>query len=423
MSVVEVVPVQTEEIFLVRQPVVDRENRVVGFQLKFRAARAEGGGEGGDVRVTSTVVANAFAEIGIDQVIGGALGFIGVDNEFLNGPLIEALPAERIVLTLTERQINDDETLERCVELRRQGYRIAVDDFVGNVGELDTLLPNVDFIQIDFARLDPLLVPVIVELLQRGQVKLAAKNVETPDQFRQAKSLGIDFFQGYHFARPELLAAKRAKPSKLGLLRLMSLATNDAETQTIEDEFKRHPALAINLLRLANSAAFVRRQTVTSLRHALVMLGRRQLRIWLQLLLYTADQGESFGSPLLQTAAVRGKLMELIYAKRSRAESEAKDLAFITGILSLMDVLLEIPHATILDELNLPEPVRAALLRRLGPLGNLLNLAEALERGEPGEVVEAIRRVGWVPAREVLRLQADAFDWVNRLVSEPAAGA
>jgi EAL and modified HD-GYP domain-containing signal transduction protein len=191
-------------------------------------------------------------------------------------------------------------------------------------------------VKIDFQRIDPLLVPMIVKMLRRFSVKLIAEKIETPAQFTEAKSLGIDLFQGYHFAHPQVLSAKRPQPAKLALLRLLSLAMDDADVKDIENEFKRHPNLSVNLLRLVNSAALRRAQSVTSLRHALVLLGRRQLRVWLQLLLYTADRASKpLASPLLQLAAVRGKLMELLAARQPGPESVLKELAFITGILSL----------------------------------------------------------------------------------------
>jgi c-di-GMP-related signal transduction protein len=268
-------------------------------------------------------------------------------------------------------------------------------------------------------RIDALLVPVIVDMLRKYKVKLIAQKVETPEQFELAKSLGMDMFQGFHFAKPQLLTAKRAKPAKLALLRLLSLALDDAETHEIEAEFKRHPNLTINLIRLVNSAACRRGQSITSLRHALVLLGRRQLRVWLQLLLYTADRGnKSLGSPLLQLAAARGKLMELMAARKPGPESVMKELAFITGILSLMNVLLDMSYEDIVNELSLPEAVRDALLKRGGEIGEMLQLAEILERDDRGEVAEAVSKLGAVDGGDLMGLQLAAFQWANEVSTE-----
>jgi EAL and modified HD-GYP domain-containing signal transduction protein len=371
-----------QTIYLARQPIVDVNQELVGFELLFRATERNVADESDNVFATSTVIANAFTEIGLDQVIGSVDGFLNVDTDFLFSEMIEALPASRIVLELLETTIADERTIARVGELRKRKYRVAIDDFIGNFDDLDGLLPLVDMVKIDFEKLDELLVPVIVELLSKHKVLLIAEKVETPAQFRQAKDLGITLFQGYHFAHPEVLSAKRSKPAKLALLRLLSLAMDEAETRDIEEEFKHHPSLTVNLLRLANSAALGRRQVVTSLRHALVLLGRRQLRVWLQLLLYTADRdNRSLNSPLLQLAAARGKLMEQLAARREGTQGAFKDLAFMTGILSLMDVLLEMPLAEVLKELNVSLPVEAALLRREGPLSRCARFPAGWGRG------------------------------------------
>jgi EAL and modified HD-GYP domain-containing signal transduction protein len=411
----------TRNIYLARQPIVDRSGELVGYELLFRATDEESPfSHDDDTMATSTVIANAFAEIGLTQVIGPYVGHLNIDQDFLYSDLVEALPADRIVLELYEKKL-DERSLERLAELRRQGYRIALDDFVGNFDGFDELLPAVDLVKVDFQRIDALLVPVIVDMLKKHKVRMIAQKVETPEQFELAKSLGMDLFQGFHFARPQLITARREKPAKLALLRLLSLAMEDAETHAIESEFKRHPHLSVNLMRLVNSAACSRGQSITSLRHALVLLGRRQLRVWLQLLLYTADRGnKSLGSPLLQLAAARGKLMEQLASRKPGPDSVVKELAFITGILSLMDVLLEMSHEDILKQLNLPAPVKAALLNRDGEIGDMLSLTEHLERDSRADVHDAVQKLGGVPANELMDMQIAAFEWANQVSAESA---
>lgn len=405
-------------VYLARQPIVDARMNLVGFELLFRSADASQANVEDNAYATSTVIANAFTEIGLDQVLGDVDGYINVDAEFLFSDLIEALPVERIVLELLETTIADDRIVERVRELRRMGYRVAIDDFVGNHSELDGLLPSVDIVKVDFERMDAMLAPMIVGMIAKHDVRLIATKVESREQFAQACGLGFQLFQGYHFARPEILTAKRAKPSKLALMRLLSLTLGDAETSEIEAELKRHPTVSVNLLRLANSAAMARRQPVTSLRHALMLIGRRQLRIWLYLLLYTADRGgKPFSNPLLQLAAVRGKLMELVAARRPGPDSSMKDIAFITGILSLMDVVMETPLAAMLTELNVPEVMRAALIERTGEIGHMLNLVEALERSDPAGVKAAAAAPPGLDVIGIAPLQLQAFQWATEITS------
>jgi EAL and modified HD-GYP domain-containing signal transduction protein len=411
----------TQDIYLARQPIVDVGQNLVGYELLFRSAPIDTADHDDSVLATSTVIANVFGEMGLGEVIGNVDGYLNVDGEFLFSDLVESLPPERIVLELLEKRALDQPAEQRCRELRKRGYRIALDGFVGNLDERDSLLPEVDMVKIDFQAIDPLLVPMIVSMVRKHKVRIVAEKVETPAQFEQARKLGIDLFQGFHFARPELLSAKRAKPAKLALLRMLALAMGDAEVREIEEEFKRHPNLAVNLLRLVNSAAAGLRQPVSSLRHALVMMGRKQLRVWLQLMLYTADRGSGGNaSPLLQLAAVRGKLMEIMVSRRSVNAPDGPELAFITGILSLMDVLLEMPHAEILKEMPLPSPVASALVQREGEYAELLTLAEGLERDDRAAVARSLKRLGHIEPAQIAGMQREAFLWAHELTAAAA---
>lgn len=410
-----------ENIYVARQPIVDVAKELVGFELLFRSTEDNSAQIADSIDATSTVVANVFTEIGITEVLGDVDGYLNVDTEFLFSELIEALPPHRIVLELLETKTLDDGTLERLRDLRQRGYRVALSEFVGNFDDLGELMSAVDVVKLDMQSIDELLLPEIVSMLRPLAVQLVAQKVETPEQFEAAKKLGIKLFQGYHFARPQIISGKRSRPAKFALLRLLTLAMNDAETGQIEEEFKRHPGLALNLLRLVNSVALSRGQSITSLRHALVVLGRRQLRVWLQLLLYTADRANgAMATPLLQLAAVRGKLMELVVAHQPGPDSELKELAFITGVLSLMDVLLEMPLADVLRELNLPAPVEAALLERSGDMGALLSLAEDLERDDREAVSASLAKVGHVNRSELAGLQLSAFQWANQVTTATA---
>jgi EAL and modified HD-GYP domain-containing signal transduction protein len=151
-------------------------------------------------------------------------------------------------------------------------------------------------------------------------------------------------------------------------------------------------------------------------------MGRKQLRVWLQLLLYTADRGnDSIASPLLQLAAVRGKLMELLVARRPGPQSSDAELAFITGILSLMDVLLEIPYSEILKQMPLPQPVASALVQREGEFADLLTLTEGLERDDRASVARSLKRIGTVDPSQLANLQREAFLWAHELTGGAAA--
>ena len=405
-----------ETVYLARQPILDEARELAGYELLFRTADSPSVIVPDDVQATSSVIAHAFADIGLDQVVGPVDGYLNVDADFLHSDLIESLPPKRIVLELLERRLVDSQTADRCAELRARGFRVAVKNFIGNFETIETLGPSIDIVKVDFLRLDPLLVPEIVRMLKPLKVTLVAEKVESAAQFDQARLLGFPLFEGFHFARPQVLTSRRAQPAHIALMRLLALTVRDAEVRDIEAEFKHHPSLAVNLLRLVNSAALTRGQTITSLRHALVLLGRRQLRIWLQLLLYTADRGnKSLSSPLLQLAATRGKLMEILAEHMPGVGREGSEAAFMTGILSLMDALLQTPLSEIVGPLNLPAVVRDALLKRSGAHGALLKLAAAVEQIDGSEVAALLDALPGIQRSQLIDAQLRAMQWANQL--------
>jgi EAL and modified HD-GYP domain-containing signal transduction protein len=239
--------------------------------------------------------------------------------------------------------------------------------------------------------------------------------VETAEQFRICLEAGFDLFQGYHFAHPEVLHAKRSAQSRASMLRLLALIYGDAEIPDLEEEFKRNPQLGYNLLRLVNSAASGLRTKIASIKHALVLLGRRQLQVWLQLLLYTGDRADAqLRSPLLQAAAMRGCVMEALARHEDPQGEQYHDYAFMTGMLSLVDVLLGVPLAAMIDQLNVADEVRDGLLAGEGRLGRLLAIVRLMETEQREGLDELLKAVRISP-EEFLILELGALRWSNNL--------
>lgn len=230
--------------------------------------------------------------------------------------------------------------------------------------------------------------------------------------------LGFELFQGYFFAKPVTLSGKRADPSRLAAMKLLGLVMSDADTSELEKVFKHDPALTYNLLRLVNSVGMGMLQRITSLAHAIAVLGRRQLQRWLQLLLYVHHGSGGAKDPLLQLAATRGKLMELLAGELARGNRELEDHAFMVGIMSLLDVLLSMPLEQIVEQLNLAEDVRAALLERSGRLGDMLRLTEMLERNDYEAVVELLLLHPGISLARLTRAQLEALAWAGNIGSD-----
>lgn len=403
-----------EDIYLGRQPIVDRAQQLQGFELLFRNSLQNRAAVVNDAAATSSVIVHTLAEFGIDTVLGGCTGFINCDTGFLMSDVISLLPHDKVVLEILETTVCNTDVQRRCLELKAMGFRLALDDFQGVTDSNRALLPMMDMIKVDISGLSAGALERVSRDVRMLNATRLAEKVETLAQFQHCHDLGYHLFQGYHFAYPEMVSGRRLSSSHAALLRLVAMLQQDADVRQIENVFKEHPALAVNLLRLANSAAMGHRQPLRSVANAIVVLGRRQLQRWLLLLmLASADAGASGASALLHLAATRGKLMELLM----QAEQPAlADSAFVTGIVSVMDVLLGQPLRQVVDTLGLADDIRAALLERSGPIGQLLRLAQALESDDDSIVREYIAANASRAALTINHSQGQAMLWASKVL-------
>ncbi len=407
---------ESQDIFMAHQPILDKSQNVVAYELLFRSGLVTSSGVTDDMAATASVIVNTFSHFGAQRVIGAHHGFINVSTDLLMSDMLELLPSNQVVLELLETISPTAEVIQRCRILKAKGFKLALDDFVYDPA-FEPLLDLVSFIKLDLVAINPLQLPHIVNNLKHRPVQLVAEKVETVEQFKICCELGFSHFQGYFFARPTLLSGKKADPAKVALLRLLAQVMGDAGNHEIEQTFKQQPSLSFNLLRLVNSVAMGLRNSVSSLKQALVVLGRRQLQRWIQLLIYTVGENSNQASPLLKLAASRGKLMELLARAQNPGNSDYQDRAFMTGILSLLDILLGISMTEILAQLSLNEEVKAALLDNSGRLGQLLILSKALEMANFDAAREMLSQEG-IPLSTLTEAQLEAFRWVDDLNRE-----
>ena len=407
----------SDNIYLARQPILDADSRLYGFELLFRSSQANMAGAFNDETATSSVVIRALSEFGVGTVLDGYPGFINCGAAFLMSDEIELLPPEKIILEILESTAATPELMERCQYLRKKGYRLALDDF-GGVNELNReFLPLVDMVKVDIRELSPEGLSEVTRQLAGRDAILLAEKVETGAEFERCKSLGYRYFQGYHFSRPEVIKGRSMTPGQMALVRVMAiLQKEDTDIRDIEEIFKEHPALGISLLRLANSAASGLRTTLKSISAAIFALGRRQLERWVLLLMMAEGKSDAKMSLLLHVAATRGKFMELL-APAWCNKPGTSDSAFVVGMVSMMDRFLGMPMEQVVDSLGLSDDLRAALLEHEGVLGHLLRLAEALEMEENGMPEEEFIKQHAQEVGELLNsAQGQALAWAAKVL-------
>ncbi len=410
-------PLRVRDFFLARQPILDRNQELFAYELLFRNADVSAASFTSDLSATASVISHT-AQLGIEKVVGDVRGFINVDAAVLMSDIFQFLPREKVVLEIIETVVATPEILARVAELKTEGFAFALDDVITDSDDVRKFLPLVDIVKFDLRDM-PLsaLLKLTPQFKQAGK-KLLAEKVESFGQFKICLDLGFDYFQGYYFAKPSILSGKKLTPSQISVMELMNLVVSDADGAEIEAAIKRDVALGLNLLRLANAPAFGIRHRVDSLSQALVVLGREQLRRWLQIMLYAepCKTGQSV-APLLLLATTRGKMLELMTQKLRPGNRNNADTAFTVGIMSLMDTLFSMPMQVILEQIAVVEEVSDALLARRGFYGDLLKLAEYLERIEEAEplLMPMLRKLR-LSSDDLYDLEVASFEWSDSVL-------
>lgn len=403
------------DIFLARQPILDRTQTIVAYELLFRGNQANFAQIDNELHATAHVIVSLFNEMGVQSVLGNERGFINVNADMLMSDMIHLLPNEQMVIELLETIEITPLILEQCRKLKQAGFALALDDFAVMHEQYRELLPIVDIIKVDLTQVPDGTLAQTIQKLREYPAKLLAEKVETREDFETCKKLGFQFFQGYYFAKPVVLSGKRAEPSTLALFKLLSLILDDAANVALETAVKSDSNLTYNLLKLVNSVGVGAGQKVDSLAKAIMVVGRRQLQRWLQLLLYSINDKDQTSNPLMQLAATRAKVLEIVCRCLYNQDTALQERAFITGSFSLLDTLLSMPMSDIMAKLSLHEDVKLALTLREGPLGQMLKLVETLESGNFEAVEHQLQLLPGLDAAMLNEAQMAAIRWVSSL--------
>jgi EAL and modified HD-GYP domain-containing signal transduction protein len=407
------------EFFMARRPVLDSDQQLVAHELLFgtplaaQDAMVNDDGEGGETD-NASVLADVVKH-GLSKIIGDVKAYIEVDAPTLMGTLCNSIPHDRAIFTIRSDTEPTPTLLQRIAKLGAQGAHFAL-DVKADSPQVQAFLPLVETVKIDISGKLPIELGALAAMYRARQKTLFAENVDDLDQFLQCRAFGFERYQGYFFTKPHILAGKKIAPSQLAIIELMALVTSDADSVEIEHAVKADVVLGLNLLRMVNTPAFSTHR-IESLRQALMVLGRNQLQRWLQIMLYTDSDGAvQTRMPLLTLAASRGRLLELLAQTLRPGNRSIADTAFTVGIMSLMDTLFSMSMPDILQQIQVVEEVREALLDRSGYFGKLLMLVEQTEWAEKdGERLQQLARDLRVSPSDLYSLQLSAFEWSDHV--------
>ncbi len=384
------------DLYIARQPIFDRNLEVFGYELLYRNSRENRYVAADADEASSSVIINAFTVLGLENLTGGKRAFVNFTDRLLKERVATLFPKELLVVEVLEDVVPDREIQEACTDFKSKGYLVALDDFI-NRPELKPLIDLADIIKVDFTLLGERERQSVVRVLSNGRIRFLAEKVETLEEFEKAKAWGYSLFQGYFFAKPVIHPVGEIPPMRISQLRLLeALNRDDVEFGMVTDIVSQDVSLSYKLLRLINSPAIGRPVRIDSIRQALVMLGLRELKKWLSLIVL---RGIASHKPdeLVRSSLIRAKLLESIGAD-SRMPN-AKEEMFLLGLFSQLDVMMDRPLSELLSGLSVSDAIKNGLLRGEGMYGVFFELVCHFERGEWNEVTRICTMLGQNPDR------------------------
>lgn len=400
--------------FLRREPVLDRAEQLVGYELALRNRPSLADKRTDDtlMLMNDQMLLKSILDLGVERLLQGKQAFVTASPLILDHPLLERLPGHNMVLALQPQEEFAEHIIARCRQLKERGFKFAVDNPRSRPEHLPWL-QVADYVRFNVSRLDAIeLGKDVVAILKVAVRPLIAMGVDSEEHFEACRKLAFNYFEGYYFTKPRFGEPHRLDSQRLKVIELLNLVRGHAEIKALEASVKRDAAITYKILRYINSPANGLQQEIRSIAHALTLLGYDQLYRWLTLLLFTSEKTDNRSQILLTNALVRARLVELL--GKEKIPGIEQDGLFLVGILSLLDALLHVPIETALANFHLPQQVSLALLKREGIYAPYLDLAIACEEFDQDQI-EILAAACGLDAAKVNAAHVDALVWAEEV--------
>ena len=404
--------------YLARQPILDRDGKIFAYELLFRdSPTSDTAVIASDVLATAQVLENVLNNIGLPKLIGDHKAFVNCSREMLLDNLFGLLNPRCFVLEILEDVEVDDALVKAVAHYKARGFEIALDDFIFNeefLRRCAPLYPYVSYVKMDLVDNSDADMANAATFFKAKNIKILAEKVETKASFKKCLACGYDYFQGFFFAKPELVTGKKIDATSAAILRILLLLRKHPGLDQLCECFSEYGDVAANLLRFVNSDAQFRSQDISNVRDAIVWIGMRNIQEWLMLMLYARPEMGMTpqSSPLFQNASHRAKFLEILARVVSGTDNDLPAKAFMVGLISRMDALVGAPLESILTESSADEDIREALLQRSGRLGKLLQLADAVEQDDQQKILVLLKDLK-ISSTLLNRCVNDAYTWAH----------
>lgn len=408
------VPAEKPSACLARQPILTKDEKVMGYELLFREDPEENRFTSDAENATSHII-DTLNVLGIDVVCDGRSAFINSTRKMLLDECFFLLPPDKVVVEIQPNTGADEAVIRASRQLRNAGYRIALDNFAPN-DPREPLLSYCDFIKVDMRWFTPEQLSGMGARQAGAQFSMLAHKVETRQQFLTAMGEGFTLFQGYFFQRPEQMRARHIPTNQASHLQLLkAVSAQRVDLAAIEDLIKRDASLCYRLLRYLNSPILGISSPVQSIRHGMTLLGERELIRWIRMAT-TLLMGQDKCSDLILSSLVRARFCELVEPKLGHFNCDL----FLVGMLSLMDAILDVPMGVVVEGLGFDPTTKEDLLgAKIGKktaLFPLYHLMVARDEGDWEEVTAQAKKLN-LSLAFVNRAYTEALQWGHQMTS------
>lgn len=396
--------------YAARQPILDIDKKLYAYELLFRDSIDNVFPEIDADEATTRMIEASNFNVGLSEFTGSKPAFINFTLETLAKGYPETLSTDEVVIEILETVKPGKKLLEICQDLNEKGYTIALDDYI-HQPVWRHFYPFIKIIKIDWQDISiDTIKEIKLAITEFPHIKLLAEKVETYEEYNQALELGFELFQGFFFAKPEMVKTKNLSPSQMAMAELLyETSKPDLDLASITSVFERDVTLSYKLLRYANSPIFRRRNEISTIKQALVILGSGELKRFLGLM-FAANVNPDKPSELINSAMTRAKFCELV-AEQVNAPIDTS-IAFLTGLLSLIDAIVDEELESILAKLPLAQEIKDSLLTRKGTMAALIKLVELIEHAEWHKTNIVMEKLG-LEKSKVVRNYNQAIAWAD----------
>lgn len=396
--------------YAARQPILDQDKKLYAYELLFRDSINNVFPDiDADEATTKMIEASNF-NVGLSEFTGSKPAFINFTLETLSQGYSETLSPDEVVIEILETVKPGKKLLSICENLFHKGYTIALDDYI-HQSVWQHFYPFIKIIKIDWQDTSIETIKEVKSAIAAfPHIKLLAEKVETYEEYNLALELGFELFQGFFFAKPEMVKTKNLSPSQMAMAELLyETSKPDLDLEGITAVFERDVTLSYKLLRYANSPIFRRRNEISTIKQALVTLGSAELKRFLGLMFATNVNPEK-PSELINAAMTRAKFCELVSDDiNARTDSS---IAFLTGLLSLIDAIVDEDLETILAKLPLAQEIKDTLLTGKGVIAAILKLIGFIENAQWDKTSLVIEKLG-LEKSDVVQHYHEAISWAD----------